>query len=201
MLLAEALYLNPWNEQALSQLSLLVGQSDLVLLIADTIQESGNLWKASFLRYRYLYYHFSGSVKNTPSSAELPAIQKSARSFVEEGKKLLSFPEMEENKDLLLDVLLRVATAYAILENKIMVNEMINRAIAKNPVQKLDYEDKRGELLHLAEGELHRLVVIKDLQNAIDEENAYNALRSAGRGIRKELDKELDAPYSPFKRD
>ena len=201
MLLAESIYLNPWNEEALFlfPLSIAGGGNNISLLAAEIIQECGGLWNASLLRYSYQYSNFSAIAKTTPSSENLPTIQKWARSLVEEGKKILGFSqaETEGNKKLLLDIVLQLATAYAVLENKIMVNEMINRAIAKEPSRKLDFEDKRGELLHLAEGELRRLVAIKDLQNAINEEVAYNALRSSGRGIRKEL----DAPNSPFKRD
>jgi len=195
MLYAEALYLNPWNEQALSQIlafTIKNKQDDFTLLIADVFQEGVDLWRASLLRFMYLYKKFSESAKNTPSSSDLPVIQRNARSFVEEGKKLLGFAETEEKKDVLLDVLLQLATAYAVLENKTMVNEMMNRAVAENPTHKLDYEDKRGGLLHLAEGELRRLVAIQDEQHAIDEQNVYDSLQRAKGFVRREIKKARD---------
>lgn len=108
MLIAEAVYLNPWNEEALFLFPLSIGGgNNISLLAAEVIQECGNLWNASLLRYSYQYSNFSTIAKTTLSSENLPTIQKWARFLVEEGKKILGFPqaETEENKKLLLDIL------------------------------------------------------------------------------------------------
>lgn len=203
--LSEAVYLNPWNRDALSFIGWDItyekapfsndaNSKEFLPIIAETLKEDGDTGGQA----QFLFFYYRGklidALEKASSAKDFAQIQEQARNLANAGKQFISHRlfhilcEGEKEKEIAIYFLTHVAMAYSILEKHDMVSEMQQRADALDPGN-LDIRETFGEIRSQLSGSAVRMSLQdNDARRAAARAELMGLAMKAGRAAKREID-------------